>query len=112
MDIKNEIKNELRKIGRKVVLVDGDWKSMPFYAKIQPIRYKNKMYLQETGTPLGLNIQEYFLYIGPFDHDFTSLSSMCEVVLNDDKFTVTKREKVYYKDEMIYVWAVLRRLVE
>ncbi|MCC8023201.1 MAG: hypothetical protein LIO46_05400, partial [Clostridiales bacterium] len=73
MELREQIKRQIRQIGQTVTVQNGDWTGMPYRAMIQNIRYKNKMYLQDTVTPLGPVSQDHYLYIGPFDHDLTGL---------------------------------------
>ena len=79
---------------------------------IQPLRYKNKMYLNGVNTVIGFNSQGHYLYIGPPDHDVSRLDSEQWIESNSQKFTVDRSEKVYFKNEVIYVWAIIREIVE
>ena len=43
---------------------DDDWSSPLFNAFIQPLRYKNKLYMTGDFTPIGKNTHDVYLYIG------------------------------------------------
>ena len=105
------LKSMLEKYGQEVTLkTDDGWSSPIFVALIQPLRYKNKMYLNGVNTVIGFNSQGHYLYIGPPDHD--PEKERCHVESNGKKYTVDRWEKVYFKNEVIYVWAIIREIVE
>ena len=61
-----------QKFGRSVFLSDGTgWHSPVYRAFLQPLRYKNKMYLEGTYTVLGKDPNSLYLYIGSAKHDVT-----------------------------------------
>ena len=63
---------EFKKWGRTLVIENTDsTRTAPFKGFIQPLRYKNKMYLYGVNTEIGYNSQGYYLYIGPPEHDLT-----------------------------------------
>lgn len=102
---------EFEKWGRVLVIENTDsTQTAPFKGFIQPLRYKNKMYLNGINTVIGFNSQGHYLYIGPPDHDPERES--CHVESNGKKYTVDRCEKVYFKNEVIYVWAIIREIVE
>lgn len=99
------------KFGQQTTLKKEDgWSSPIFGAFIQPLRYKNKMYLNGVNTVIGFNSQGHYLYIGPPEHDLSV--DGCIVQAADKKYTVDRSEKVYLKNEVIYVWAIIREIVE
>lgn len=107
------LKALFEKYGQEVTLKGSDgWSSPVFGGFIQPLRYKNKMYLNGVNTVIGFNSQGHYLYIGPPDHDVGRLNSEQWIESNLQKFTVDRSEKVYFKNEVIYVWAIIREIVE
>ncbi len=99
------------KYGQKVTLKKDDgWSSPIFGAFIQPLRYKNKMYLNGVNTVIGFNSQGHYLYIGPPDHNPELDGGYIQS--NGQKFTVDRCEKVYLKNEVVYIWAIIREIVE
>lgn len=102
--------------GQKVQVVTADEAGNALVkegkAFIQPLRYKNKMYLGGNYLPPGYADGGHYLYIGgpkqridlaPFD---TVVRTAAE------SYAVKKAEKVCLKDEVLYVWAVLQRYTE
>ena len=90
---------EFEKWGRVLVIENTDsTRTAPFKGFIQPLRYKNKMYLYGVNTEIGYNSQGYYLYIGPPDGDI--------------KYQIDRAEKIKLGEEVLYVWAVVRTVVE
>ena len=80
-------------------------------AFISPLRYKNKMYLYGVNTEIGYNSQGYYLYIGPPEHDLT-VNEDALIIDGDIKYQIDRAEKIKFGEEVLYVWAVVRTVVE
>jgi hypothetical protein len=101
------------KFGQDVTFKGSDgWSSATFGGFVQPLRYKNKMYLNGVNTVIGFNSQGHYLYIGPPEHDITLLKTDQWIEAADKKFTADRAEKVYFKNEVVYIWAIIREIVE
>ncbi len=104
----------LKKLGRTVYLTGSDnWKSSKFNAAIQPLRYKTKLYLSGEYTPIGINKNNVYLYIGPPEHDLTKLNMTYR--LHDscgNSYMIDKAEKIFVGDRPFYIWAVIRQTME
>lgn len=102
------------KFGREITLKQDDgWSSEIFHGFIQPLRYKNKMYLDGVYTVIGFDNQGKYLYIGPAKHDLTAFDTANGHILCDGtKYTVDRAEKVYCGKSPLYVWAIIREVVE
>lgn len=81
-------------------------------AFISPLRYKNKMYLYGVNTEIGYNSQGHYLYIGPPDPDLTAAEEGAYVTCGTEKYRIDRAEKVYKGDEVFYIWAIIRVIVE
>lgn len=81
-------------------------------AFISPLRYKNKMYLYGVNTEIGYNSQGHYLYIGPPDPDLTQMEDGGCVYCLGEKYRVDRAEKVYRGNEVFYIWAIIRVIVE
>ena len=91
---------------------DG-WKTPLFKAFIQPLRYKNKMYQQGSFTPLGVNKNNVYLYIGPANHDLTKLDNTHRIIDNENKkYIIDRAEKIKVSNTTVYIWAVIRQTTE
>ena len=63
-------------------------------AVIQPMRYKNKLYLEMAGTELGLNDAECFLYLGFPEVDFTGQEMHTAIYTKDRAFNISRVDRV------------------
>lgn len=111
--------NQLQKIfsefGMTVRIQDiNGYNSSNFKCFIQPLRYKNKMYLDGVNTAIGFNSEGHYLYIGPPDHDLCAIQSSSDtwILFSGEKFKIDRAEKVYFADEVFYIWAIIRKMVE
>lgn len=97
------------KYARNIILFHQKENTANMYkAFIQPLRYKNKMYLKGEQTLLGLKDQGHYLYIGPAHMDI--ITSKNDIVLLTEKkiFVIERAEWMYMGEEIIYIWAILR----
>ncbi len=108
MNRTDQIKQLLEKYGLQgYVINDSEYIAVKCF--VQPMRYKNKMYLDSQYTKLGIIDETCFLYIGPPE------SALCEgteitLELTDGRlFTCSKTETVYCCNEPAYTWAILRQ---
>lgn len=107
--------NEMfRKFGREIRLSrDDGWYSPIYKGFIQPLRYKNKIYLDGVYTVIGFDNQGKYLYIGPPDYDLTNFdTSTGHLEADGMKYTIDRAEKVFYADTPVYIWAIIREIVE
>ena len=81
-------------------------------AFISPLRYKNKMYLYGVNTEIGYNSQGHYLYIGPCTPDLTLAQNGEFVTCMGEKFRIDRAEKVYRDEDVFYIWAIIRVMVE
>ena len=84
----------------------------PYRAFVQPLRYKNKMYLEGTRTRIGHADQSYYLYVGPATVDVCRLPAKAVLKMGDGRFYFSHCESVQLADQTIYMWAILRALIE
>lgn len=104
--------NLMKRHGREmsISLPDG-WRSNAFYGFIQPLRYKNKMYLSGVNTQIGYNSEGYYLYIGPPEHDLTNIDMDARLSAAGIDYQIDRAEKVYRNGKVFYIWAVIRTTV-
>lgn len=109
MDI---VEKSLNKYGRSVYLTDGEWTSAVFGALVEPLRYKNKMYMSGDFTEIGHFDEGYYLYIGPVSHNPKNLSQNALVHTSDGiSYKFHRCETVFSADKPVYVWAVIKEKV-
>ena len=82
-------------------------------AFIQPLRYKNKMYLEGTYTVLGKDPNSLYLYIGSEKHDITRVPKQTRLTDSDgNQYLIQRAEKVCRGDKPYYFWAILKEICE
>ena len=110
----NDIKRIMERFGRQVTLClpDDGGESEPFGAFVQPLRYKNKMYLGGVNTRIGFNREGHYLYLGPPEHDLTTLSRGAWIAHGEERYTIDRAEVVFFGDEPSHIWAIIRSMVE
>ena len=108
-----QVKRLLNKYGQPVTAVSDDgWSSGGYYAFVQPVRYKNKMYLNDVESPIGTVSENYYLYVGPADVILKGREGRTEITTKIMACTVERSESVFLGDEILYNWAILRKVVE
>lgn len=113
MSVTATLKKYVDKYGTTVSLSsDGKVFGTPYRAFIQPLRYKNKMYLMGVRSKLGWIDQSHYLYIGPAEKDVASLTSAARIRSQNENFYIVKAENVHLGDNIFYNWAVIRAVVE
>ncbi|MBR5498145.1 MAG: hypothetical protein IKV76_09230 [Clostridia bacterium] len=75
---------------------------------IQPLRYKNKMYMQDTPTDIGFDHSGYCLLIAPPWFDKTAMGEYGYIVAGNRHYHVDRCDEIYFGSDVLYVWAVLR----
>lgn len=108
-----KIDRMLTEFGRFAEFVSADGENViGTHAFISPLRYKNKMYLYGVNTEIGYNSQGHYLYIGPPDPDLTLAQNGDFVRCMGEKYRIDRAEKVYKGNEVFYIWAIIRVIVE
>ena len=108
----NALSKYIANYGRTVTLsADGKTYSAPYRAFIQPLRYKNKMYLMGIRSKIGRIDQSHFLYIGPCEVGLTDVSADSRIKCGTDKYYIVKAETVWTGDKPFYNWAVIRTVI-
>lgn len=102
----------MQKYGTTVHLCSDTGTEKEFRAFIEPLRYKNKMYLDGVYTQIGFNSQGHYLYIGPPEPDLTQLADGEYLLSHSEKYQIDRAEKVHRGDKVFYIWAIIRTIVE
>ncbi len=106
----NIIKNQLDKSAGKVYLSDNEWNSMPFNAFVTHLWRRKSSAFEPEYTELGAVSPEYYLYIGPYNHDITALSDDLLLHMDGSCFEFKRRDAVKFCDETIYYTGILQKL--
>ncbi|NCC87335.1 MAG: hypothetical protein EOM05_05640 [Clostridia bacterium] len=110
----NSVEAMIKSFGRDVSLHMSDgWTSGSYRAFLQPLRYKNKMYLEGLQTDIGFSEQGYYLYIGPEKHNLSALPKDAWIADCDNKkYYINKVEKVFLGNKALYIWAIVKSVEE
>ncbi|MGN1202223.1 MAG: hypothetical protein ACI4RF_02935 [Eubacterium sp.] len=104
------IKKQLDRAGRNVCLKDGEWVSTPFNACISHLWRKKSSAFEPGYTELGKSFYEYYLYIGPYNHDITVLSENGIVEMDGSQFEFKCADAVTFGGQVVYYTGILKRL--
>lgn len=106
MNFKKSVEMFFDKVGSKVA-VNIDSVKYDITAVIEPMRYKNKMYIGLNPNELGLIDNECYLYLGPAKPDFAGREQGVIVTFGDRSYNVLRADRISYANETVYIWAVL-----
>lgn len=111
-----QIKLDLSKIfnryGRKMELkaVEGE-SAVSFKGLLQPLRYKNKMYLNQVSTEISYTNTRKFLLICPAAVNISEADGYNKIlIVGEDKYCVDHSEKIYGKNEAVYSWSIVHQV--
>ena len=104
------IKNRL--FGKYGVTVSsvGESDSVSFSGFLQPLRYKNKLYLSGVPTELGYDGLNKYLLICPTDIDLGNIDGInYRLCFGDNAYGVDHFETVYSQNKPAYIWAIVHK---
>lgn len=81
-------------------------------AIIQPLRYKNKMYVSGSFLPPGFADGGHYLYLGNAWARLDLLPADTLIRTDEESYLLKRGEKVLLGDEILYIWAILQSYVE
>lgn len=105
MGILSSVGEIINRYGCSVVIRNDD-KEIPAKAFVEPLRYKNRVYVGGQYHHLGYKKSEKYLYIGKPEFVLSENSSVIEMY--NSKYIVKRCELYYVKDIPVYVWAILQ----
>ena len=92
------------------VVSDSKQKSKDFFAFLQPLRYKNKLYLSGVPTELGYDGLNKYLLICPPDININSIDGInYRLCFGDSAYGVDHCETVYRLGKPFYLWAIIHK---
>lgn len=107
-----EVSSFIKKYGRGTYVTQDGWTSPVYKAIVEPLRYKNKMYLYGSYNELGHYPEAFYLYIGPPEVNFDNINESAIIHTSDMKsYHIHHWEKVFIKEKTVYVWAVIKERV-
>ncbi len=107
------IEKIMKKYGRQITAVTEKGTGIKsFKCFVQPLRYKNKMYLEGTPTDIGINDSGYYLLLAPPDINLDTLGNTGYLTDGEKNFGVDRWEKIHKGEQVWFVWAVLKEQQE
>lgn len=104
MSIITAVGETIKRYGCSLSILTGE-KRMNTNAFVEPLRYKNKVYVGGEYHYLGFKRSEKYLYIGSPEIVPEENSSVIE--MQNKKYIVKRCETYYVHDRPVYVWAIL-----
>jgi hypothetical protein len=104
MSVQNVVAQSIRKYGGSVIIQNGSEKTGG-KAFIEPLRYRNKIYVGGELHSLGTLRREKYLFIGTPDSEL--FEDVTVIESGSRKYIVKRCELYYVGDSPIYVWAIL-----
>ena len=86
-----------------VVINDND--TIPTRAFVEPLRYRNKIYIGGGYRTLGMKHSEKYLYVGI--PDITLVENKTIVKRKDNEYLVKRVERYYIGEQIAYTWGIL-----
>ena len=84
--------------------------SFDFCAFLQPLRYKNKLYLSGVPTELGYDGLNKYLLICPPDIDLSKIDGInYRLCFGDNAYGVDHHEIIYSMGQPLYLWAIIHK---
>ena len=104
MSIIAAVGETIKRYGCSVTLLTGE-KEVKTKAFVEPLRYKNKVYVGGQYHYLGYKQSEKYLYIGSPEYELSENATVIE--MHQQKYIVKRCETYYADNSPVYVWAIL-----
>ena len=110
MAVNGIIKNTLFDTYGVTVISSKDDDTVQFNAFLQPLRYKNKIYLSGVPTELGYDGMNKYLLLAPPEVDIKYIEdSGYTLFFGSDTFSTDHCEPVYLGKKKLYYWAIVHK---
>lgn len=104
------VKALLKKSGVTLTIKNNSSAVSSFRAFLQPLRYKNKIYLRGVATELGYDSLKKYLLISPADVDLSGVDGTnCSLYFGDSHLSIDHSETVYFGENPFYVWSIVSK---
>ena len=104
MNVMPSVIKSIQTYGEDVTVINND-DTVLARAFIQPLRYRNKIYVGGEYRNLGMKYSEKYLYVGIPDIPLVENKTIIE--RKDEKYLVKRVERYYVKEQVAYTWAIL-----
>lgn len=108
-DIAVDITRIFEKVGMPTEIRHTDGSVFHTYSLLQPLLYKNKLYVELQPSEFGKFDDGCYLYLGPSE---SNLKPDDVVIIDGEKYITQRYEAMYLFSRSIYGWAILRPCIE
>lgn len=98
------VEREIGRYGSQVKITTGGV-AVNSRAFVEPLRYRNKIYIGGEYRHLGMLRREKYLYVGKTSNTLCENETVIE--MKGSKYIVKRCETYYVQDTPIYEWAIL-----
>lgn len=110
MDTAKALKKLFEKSGVTLSIRNEKGSEEKFKAFLQPLRYRNKIYLRGVATELGYDSLKKYLLISPAQTDLSVVDGTKLALYFDNKhLSIDHTEKVYFGAEPFYTWSIVSK---
>ena len=104
MSLITAVSDSISRLGGEVSITADDHR-VSASAIVEPLRYRNRIYIGGEMHQLGQASREKYLFIGTPDISLQQNRSVIESV--GGKYIVKRCETYFVRDRAVYVWAIL-----
>ena len=104
LNIMPSVIKSIQTYGEDVTVINDDNK-VSTRAFVEPLRYRNKIYIGGEYRTLGMKHSEKYLYVGV--PDVTLVENKTIIKRKDNEYLVKRVERYYVKEQVAYTWAIL-----
>ena len=104
MNVMPSVIKSIQTYGEDIAVINDD-DMVSTRAFVEPLRYRNKIYIGGGYRTLGMKHSEKYLYVGIPDVPLVKNKTIIE--RKDKKYLVKRVERYYVKEQVAYTWAIL-----
>ena len=104
MNVMPSVIKSIQTYGEDIAVINDD-DMVSTRAFIEPLRYRNVIYVGGEYRNLDMKYSEKYLYVGI--PDITLVENKTIVKRKDEKYLVKRVEKYYVKEQVAYTWGIL-----
>ena len=104
LNVTPSVIKSIQTYGEDIAVINDDNK-VSTRAFIEPLHYRNKIYIGGEYRTLDMKRLEKYLYVGI--PDITLVENKTIIERKDEKYLVKRVERYYVKEQVVYTWAIL-----
>ena len=104
LNVMPSVIKSIQTYGEDITVINDDNK-VSTRAFVEPLRYRNKIYIAGEYRTLGMKYSEKYLYIGI--PDITLVENKTIVKRKNNEYLVKRVERYYVGEQIAYTWGIL-----